>query len=56
MLKKKWFISLGRGMTLNKNLVKDVFQSNGRYIIQDIYGANYVVSKTTYDEVKKIIN
>jgi len=53
---KRWYVSLGRGMTLNKTLVNDVFQSNGRYIIQDVYGANYVVSKKNFDEAKKLVD
>ena len=52
----KGFISLGRGMTINETLVKDVVQNNGRYFILDIYGMSYQVDKKHYIQAKKDLN
>ena len=56
MSKKKWFIPLGRGMSLNKNLVSDMFVSNGKYLIKGVYGETYVVSQKNFERAKKIVD
>ena len=55
-MSKKWFISLGRGVTINKTLISEVFQSNGKYLIKGVYGETYVVSKKNFEEAKKVID
>lgn len=49
----KGFISLGRGMTINKTLVADVISSNGRYFIKGVYGESYQVDKKHYERALK---
>ncbi len=55
-MSKKWFVSLGRGTTINKSLVSEVFQSNGKYLIKGVYGETYVVNKKSFEEAKKVID
>lgn len=52
----KGFISLGRGMTINQTLVKDIVQNNGRYFIVGVYGESYQVDKKHYIRAKKDLN
>ena len=49
----KGFISLGRGMTINKTLVKEVVQLNGRYYINGVYGESYQVDKKHFIKAQK---
>lgn len=52
----KGFISLGRGMTVNQTLVKEVKQVNDRYYINCVYGESYQVDKKHFERAKKILN
>ena len=53
----KGFVSLGKGMTLNEKLVKEVvMSSNGRYYINGVYGESYQVDKKHYKKAKLIID
>lgn len=52
----KGFVSLGRGMTINEKLVKEVVNVNGRYFINGIYGESFQVDKKHYKNAKKLIN
>lgn len=50
------FISLGRGMTINKDLVANVVNDKGRYYINDVYGMSYQVDKKHYKKAKSLLN
>lgn len=52
----KGFVSLGKGMTINERLVKEVVNVNGRYFINDIYGLSYQVDKKHYKRAKIIVD
>ena len=52
----KGFVSLGRGMTINETLVKDLKQVNGRYFIYGVYGESYQVDKKHFERAKKVLN
>lgn len=51
----KGFVSLGKGMTLNEKLVKEVVNVNGRYYINGVYGESYQVDKKHYKKAKLIV-
>lgn len=52
----KGFVSLGKGMTINERLVKEVVSINGRYFVNDVYGLSYQVDKKHYKRAKVLIN
>lgn len=53
----KGFISLGKGMTINETLVKDVgVSASHRYYINSVYGESYQVDKKHYQRAKEKLN
>ena len=51
----KGFISLGRGMTVNEKLVKELKQVNGRYFIYCVYGESYQVDKKHFERAQRVL-
>ena len=49
----KGFVSLGRGMTINKSLVKEIVQVNNRYFVKGVYGESYQVDEKHYKKAIK---
>ena len=52
----KGFISLGRGVTLNVNVVKAINESKGKYYVNDIYGMTYTIDEKHYKRALKVLN
>lgn len=52
----KGFISLGRGMTINSSLVKELKTFNNRYYIYGVYGESYQIDKRHYERAMKVLN
>ena len=52
----KGFVSLGKGMTLNIKLVKEVVNVNGRYFINGVYGESYQVDKKHYKRARALVS
>jgi len=50
------FVSLGKGMTMNVDLVKEVVNVNGKYFIRGVYGESYQVDKKHYIRAKELIS
>lgn len=50
----KGFVSLGKGLTLNQSLVKDVYTADKRYFVTDVYGIRYQVNFNKYQRIKEV--
>jgi len=50
------FLKMGRGGTINADLVEDAYPQGPKYFMKTVYGETYELSRSEYREVREYLD